>query len=70
MEKKHITSEEILSAGYDPATSVLELEFFGGALYQYADVPPEIYDGLMAANAPDRYFAQHIKNKFKFFEID
>lgn len=69
MQRQIIFSEHITSAGYDAATSVMEIEFTNGTIFQYSDVPQEVYDGLLASTAPDKYFVRYIKNKFPFFEI-
>ena len=49
--------------GYDQEQRVLEIEFTSGAVYQYFDVPAEVYRGLMAAESHGRHFHQHIRNK-------
>jgi hypothetical protein len=48
--------------GYDDEQRVLEIEFTNGAVYQYSDVPPEVYSGLMAAESHGRYFNQHVRS--------
>ncbi len=62
-------SEEITSAGYDPETMVMEIEFSNGTTYQYLEVPVEIFEALTSSVNPGKFFAQSIKNKFKFFQI-
>ena len=39
MERQPISSSNILSAGYNPAGQVLELEFKGGVVWQYPGFP-------------------------------
>jgi hypothetical protein len=51
----------IRSVGYDRAESMLEIEFCSGSLYQYANVPQEIYTELMSADSKGGYFEAHIK---------
>jgi hypothetical protein len=70
MQRQYIDSPEITSAGYDVETSVMEIAFTNGTVFQYLDVPAEIYEGLMRSATPGKFFAQSIKNKFKFFQID
>ena len=48
MRRDPYNSSTIFSAGYDPATRVLEIEFRNHRLYRYLDVPPEVYAGLRA----------------------
>ena len=61
MERKHVSSSNLSSVGYDPDTKTLEIEFLNGGLYQYFDVPLNIYNGLMAASSHGTYFDQYIK---------
>jgi hypothetical protein len=46
-----VTSSRIVSVGYEADTRKLQVEFKGGRVYEYADVPPEIYTRLLEANA-------------------
>jgi hypothetical protein len=57
-----VSSSALRSVGYDPEQRVLEIEFTSGAVYQYFDVPPEVYRGLMAAESHGRYFHQHVRD--------
>lgn len=48
MERVPQSSSSVVSLGYDPAAKLLEVEFRGGRVYQYADVPPDVYAELTA----------------------
>lgn len=65
MERKPVTSSNILSVGHDPLTQELEVEFKGGGLYRYVDVPAETYAEFILSESPGRYFAQHIKPNYE-----
>ena len=56
-----VVSNNIKSIGYDKETLTLEVEFRGGATYQYNQVPEGIYLGLMSAASTGSFFHQHIK---------
>lgn len=44
MEREYIESSMITSIGYDPNTSILEIEFKGnGAIWQYYDFPENLW---------------------------
>ncbi len=60
-ERTPVRSSALRSVGYEQR--VLEVEFTNGAVYQYFDVPPEVYRGLMAAESHGRYFDQHVRDK-------
>jgi len=60
MNRESITSSNLASAGFDPATQTIEIEFNSGAVWQYPG-SQEDFDGLMIAESAGRYFAQVIK---------
>jgi len=55
MNRTPVTSSNIRSIGYDPQSSILEIEFTSGDIYQYFDVPESIYQGLLRAVSPGRF---------------
>lgn len=69
MIRQSVSSSNIESIGYDEATSVLEIEFHNGSIYQYFKVPRDIYDELMSANSHGKFFFENIKNSFSFQKI-
>lgn len=72
MTRTKIDSSQIASLGYDAETQVLEVEFKGGKVYQYFEVPPEKFAELQAAESAGKYLNQHIKghHDFKLVEAD
>lgn len=62
MNRISVASSNIVSIGYDKTRKLLEIEFKGGSIYQYSDVPLGVYEELMAAGSRGKYFAAHIKN--------
>lgn len=56
-----VSSSNLRSVGYDPATHVLEIAFHSSGIYQYSGVPPHIHSGLMNASSKGQYFDAHIK---------
>jgi KTSC domain len=62
IERTAVRSTALRSVGYDEDSQTLEIEFTSGAVYQYFDVPPEVYRGLMAAESHGRYFNQAVRN--------
>jgi len=56
MKREPIDSRVIASVGYDPAWRVLELEFLEtGEIYDYFEVPPEIYAAFRSAASKGSY---------------
>ena len=62
MQRIPVTSSELVSVGYDPNSHVLEVEFSGGAVYQYHEVPAAQHEGLMSALSHGRYFNEYVRN--------
>ena len=56
MERIPVTSITMASIGYDLESRILEIEFTGGAVYQYFGVPEEIYQELLRAESKGKYF--------------
>ncbi len=61
MERVPVTSTTMSSIGYDQEARTLEIEFVGGEIYQYFEVPEEIYQGLLSAESKGRYFNLVVK---------
>ena len=43
MERQSVSSSNLRSIGYDHSSSTLEVEFNNGSIYQYFDVPENVY---------------------------
>lgn len=61
MDRAPVSSSKLTSIGYNPQERILEIEFLNGSVYQYFDVPSNIYSGLMSASSHGRYFDAYIK---------
>ena len=46
MERIPVSSSNIASLGYDAATQTLQVEFLSGSIYQYFDVPTNVFEGF------------------------
>jgi len=69
MIRQPVSSTDIRSIGYDPESKILEIEFHSGGIYQYFEVPPSVYSGLMSASSHGKYFHQHVKNIYRYVKI-
>ena len=61
MDRTRVRSSNLESVGYDPETRTLEIAFLNGSIYQYANVPQNICEGLMKAASHGTYFDKRIK---------
>lgn len=66
MKRQSVESSNLASVGYDEAKQILEIEFNHGAIYQYHDVPSDVFDELMDAESHGRYFVHNIKDDYEF----
>jgi hypothetical protein len=64
-----VDSSMIQAVGYDPQTRVLEVVFTSGRTYCYEGVPPEVYQGLMAADSKGRYMRAEIIDVYPDYPV-
>jgi len=69
MLRHPVESSNLKSVGYDSERRVLEVEFVGGAVYQYDGVPPTVYAQLMSAASHGSYFSANIRNVYAFRKV-
>jgi lysyl-tRNA synthetase class 2 len=69
MERQQVASTNIRSIGFAEASGTLEIEFHGGGVYQYLNVPEMVYAALMNAPSKGRYLNDHIKNRYQCRKI-
>ncbi|NUO20316.1 KTSC domain-containing protein [bacterium] len=70
MTRTPVVSSNLKSVGYDTATRTLEIQFLSGGIYQYINVPPNVYSALMAASSHGSFFARAIRNSYRFRKIN
>ena len=69
MKRFHATSSNIIGIGYDNSRQILEIEFVGGAVFQYFDVSEETYQGLITSESVGRHFQTYIKSQYSFTKL-
>ncbi len=69
MERYSVASSNIASIGYDADTNTLEVEFLSGAIYQYYNVPQNMYDQLGQAGSKGRFLNTYIKNAYPYSRV-
>ena len=70
MRRTHVASSAISSVGYDERSSVLEVEFESGAVYDYLGVPPKVYEDLLKASSKGTFVSRRIRDRFPFVRRD
>lgn len=69
MNRIPVESSNISSIGFDEDSSTLEIEFHGGAVYQYFDVPFAVYEALLSSASKGQYYSQHVKGYYRFVKV-
>lgn len=71
MERMKVKSSNINSIGYDELTKTLEVEFSNNGIYQYKEVPKEVYEGFSKAESIGSYFAKNVRTKgYTYLKIE
>ena len=69
MRRTPIDSTSLKSVGYEPATRTLEVEFQGGRVYRYFDVPPRRYRALLDAESAGRFLNTEVKGVYSYAPV-
>jgi hypothetical protein len=69
LERLELDSSALAWVRYVPEQRVLQVGSRTGRVYDYFDVPPEIYSELLAAESKGRYYNHHIRNEFEFNQV-
>jgi hypothetical protein len=69
VERFRVSSSNLHSVGYEPATETLEIKFLKSGMYQYFNVPNSLYDRLMSASSKGTFFDDHIKEHFRYKKV-
>ena len=68
-QMKPVVSSQISEIGYSPAYSILRVQFKNHSVYEYQDVPKEIYEALEMAASVGKFFNANIKAKYAFHRV-
>lgn len=69
MERTAVDSSSVVSVGYDPRAFMLEIEFQGGRVYRYLQVPAAAYRLLLQAPSIGEFVNRQIKPRFEAVEV-
>jgi hypothetical protein len=70
MIRRPVASRNVSSVGWtaeseESKTGTLEVEFIGGRIYQYADVPESEYQALIGSSSVGKYLNANIIDTFE-----
>ena len=69
MQRTPLRSRAVSSAGYDPNTQELELEFHNGRVYRYRDVPAGVFEFLLRSPSKGGFVNRMIQNRYPFADV-
>jgi KTSC domain len=64
-----LDSSSLASVGYEADASILEVEFTDGSLYQYVDVPAELFDEIVSSDSPGTTFNETVQGRFAYVRL-
>lgn len=64
-----IGSSHLAAVGHSRLTGKLTVQFTDGQVYEYDDVPREVYEGLFSASSVGQYFAENIRLEYNYRKI-
>ena len=56
--------------GYDDEREILQIEFNNGAIYQYSEVEPEVWEDLQSTDSIGSFYNQEIKGYYPSLKIE
>jgi hypothetical protein len=71
VDREIVVSVSVRAVGYDRDASTLEIEFCDSSVFQYSEVPEEVYAGLMDSLGLNlektdlQYFSKNINGRYK-----
>lgn len=70
VDRTPVISSNVRGIGYDPPTSILEVEFHGGRIYRYRGVPERDYIALTSGRGSvGTYLNTHIKGRYPYVRV-
>ncbi|MBS1797414.1 MAG: KTSC domain-containing protein [Acidobacteria bacterium] len=70
MDRKFVDSSSLEWVGYDAEKELLVIRFVSGGLYEYSEVPADVYEALMAAESKGRFFRSRIRGEYDYVKLN
>jgi len=64
MKRERIDSSRIKRSGYDTKSAIFEVEFTNGEIWQYHDVPKNVWEAFIGSESKGSYFHHKIKYRY------
>jgi XTP/dITP diphosphohydrolase len=70
MQRLPVDSTDLVSIGYDAKTRLLEIEFKEGRVYEYSDVPADVYERFTKTDSYGQYFYAFINGHYRYKRVE
>jgi len=70
MQRMPVESSTVKSVGYDLLSETLEIEFKGKNLYEYFDVPQDVYIELVGSQSIGKFVNSKLNKIYKSRKVD
>lgn len=70
MDREPVDSSNVADVGYDLETATLEVGFLNGSVYQYYDVPDEVYHEFMMAASKGQFVWQYLRGQYEYERVE
>lgn len=65
----NFTSSNISVLRYESTNQILEVSFHNGGVYQYFDVPSQVWERFKTAESQGKYLHEHIKGHYRYSKV-
>lgn len=63
------SSSNVARISYDSSSSTLEVEFLNGSIYQYYDVPQNVWEDFKSASSKGQFIHQHLRGQYRYARV-
>lgn len=67
--RESVDSTAFVTVGYSRRLRALEIEFHDGSIYRYIDVPPSLYQALLASESKAGYYNRNLRGKYRCLRV-
>lgn len=65
----NFSSSNVARISYEETSSTLEVEFHNGSIYQYYDVPQQIWSAFKDAASKGQFIHQSLKGQYRYARV-
>jgi len=67
MDRELVSSSNVESVGW--SDGILEVSFLNGGIYQYYDVPEDVYNSMLIADSVGSFLHHHVKGFYDYAKV-